>query len=129
MAITDIDEEKAVKLADRLAQIVANDDGQTMGPRVLQAITENHPNAGTVTGALLAYQGSDYASEATRKTVRMLLLAYRDQLLIDEQVESQRTLAKSTDKLNTRVLVATWIGAVIGGVGVLVGIFAIFKGN
>jgi hypothetical protein len=127
MALTGVDEDAAAEIAKRLRQIISNGDPHTEGERVLQALEENPANAVTVTRAILLFKGSDYTRVETRDRVRQLLTQWRDQLLTQELLQSQASLAESTDRLAKRTLVATWVGAVIAAVGVAVAIITYFK--
>jgi len=115
MASSELDEDKAQKIADRAAQIVSKNDTQGIGPRVLQAISEHRPNALTMTGALLSYTGSDWSNDSTRDRVRMLMLAYRDQLLAQEQIAVQERLSQSATFLSWAAITIATLGAMFAG--------------
>ncbi|WP_158881441.1 hypothetical protein [Rhodanobacter sp. L36] len=125
MGFARVDEEKAQTIANRLAQIVANGDGHWHGDRVRLALTENLPNAATVTDALLRYSGNDFTNDLTRERVRSLLTAYRDQLMTIELMECEENLASSNERLGKNMLFAAWAGVAVAVVGVIAAIITL----
>ncbi|GLQ45659.1 hypothetical protein GCM10007862_07100 [Dyella lipolytica] len=128
MAISNVEHEKVNALVARLKQIISRNQEPNEGEYVAQAIEEIDPNAPTLTQAILSFKGSDYIPSAARDRVRGLLQVYRDQLMAEELVRSQATLAQSTDMLARRTLIATWVGVVVAIVGTGIAIIQLMEG-